>query len=171
MSRKKIHSINIAPNCCINVYRDAEWDEYVVKTVVDGKTVAEGFESDKQAALDTADASAKWATQRCGKKLTEKRPTPKMLTSGEEDFIDFLENTLIPDLKESGYELTAESFEEGIEYLSQVMKGKATKHVATYIYWLKDTLIPDLRTSGMTLTADDFQRLRRIIIKYAVYRS
>lgn len=172
MSRKKIHSISIAPNCCINVYRDAEWDEYVVKTVVDGKTVAEGFESDKQSALDTAEASAEWALGRCGKGLSEVKRAPKMLTTGEEDFIYFLQNTLIPDLKESGYDYTATDLEDGIQYLGQVVNGKGSQaKIGGFVAYLKDTLIPDLKEGGRVETAKDFTRLKNLIVKYAVYRS
>ena len=38
---------------------------------------------------------------------------------GTQDFINFIERRLIPDLKSSGYTATAGDFEEGIGYLKQ----------------------------------------------------
>lgn len=38
-----------------------------------------------------------------------------------EEFIGFLEGTLIPDLKESGRECTAEDFEKAVNFMRQLM--------------------------------------------------
>ena len=67
-----------------------------------------------------------------------------------EEFIDFLEGTLIPDLKESGSEFTAEDFEKLVGML------RSGKKDAQFINFLKKTLIPDLKKSGMVETAKDF---------------
>jgi len=68
----------------------------------------------------------------------------------KEDFIAFLEETLIPDLKESGNEFTAEDFESLVEML------KTGKKDAKFINFLKTTLIPDLKKGGRVETAADF---------------
>lgn len=37
-----------------------------------------------------------------------------------DDFVDFLENTLIPDLYESGRDATAEDFETAVKFIKQL---------------------------------------------------
>jgi len=68
-----------------------------------------------------------------------------------EDYIDFLEGTLIPDLRESGSDFTADDFETVIKML------KNSARDAKFELYLKDTLIPDLRESGKDFTAEDFE--------------
>jgi len=46
-------------------------------------------------------------------------PKIKARFDSKEDFINFLENTLIPDLKASGTDATAEDFEEAIYWMNQ----------------------------------------------------
>ena len=60
MARRKIHSIPAGRGRVINVYRDSEWDEFVVQTVISGKVVGGkdggGYHtSDKDDALSTAE--------------------------------------------------------------------------------------------------------------------
>jgi len=66
-------------------------------------------------------------------------------------FIDFLQHTLIPDLRRSGLVETAKDFVKIVRYIK---KGKAPQG---YIDWLNYTLIPDLRDSGYDATADEFE--------------
>lgn len=63
MALRKIHTIRVGTRCAVNVYRDPEWDQFVVKSVVNGKTVGgkEGggyFTDDKEDAFGTAEAEA-----------------------------------------------------------------------------------------------------------------
>lgn len=61
MARKKIHEIPVGP-CSVRVYRDSEFGEYVVKTLIKGKTVGgKGggyFTNDKADAYTTARVEA-----------------------------------------------------------------------------------------------------------------
>lgn len=54
---KRIHSTRVG-HCHVNIYRNAEYDEFVVKTVVGGRVIGgkDGgyFTGDKQDARDTA---------------------------------------------------------------------------------------------------------------------
>jgi hypothetical protein len=81
------------------------------------------------------------------------------LTKARREYVEFLDNTLIPDLKESGYEATAEDFEECSRLI------RAGKKDAGFADWLSRTLIPDLKASGRIYTAQDFQRCVRFIRK------
>ena len=68
-----------------------------------------------------------------------------------EDFADFLSNILVPDLKDSGMDATAEDF----EYLVQLLDtGQWDEDFAVF---LEGTLIPDLKESGTEATAEDFE--------------
>jgi hypothetical protein len=60
MARRKIHGIRVG-KCAVNIYRDSEWDEYLVQSVVKGKVVGgkEGggyFTDDKEDAFGAAEA-------------------------------------------------------------------------------------------------------------------
>lgn len=79
------------------------------------------------------------------------------LTKARRDFADYLERTLIPDLKESGLEATAEDFEECVGLIRSGQKDPA------FADWLSSTLIPDLKESGRIYTAQDFQKCVRFI--------
>lgn len=63
MALKKIHETPIGSKCAVRIYRNYEWDEYVVKSVVNGKVQGgkDGgyFTSDKADAHGTAAAEAK----------------------------------------------------------------------------------------------------------------
>ncbi len=68
MARRKIRTIAVGP-CAVNIYRDPEYDEYVVRTVVKGKVVGgkEGggyFTSDKDDAFATAKTLEAWLRKR-----------------------------------------------------------------------------------------------------------
>jgi hypothetical protein len=71
------------------------------------------------------------------------------------EFIEYLDTTLIPDLKDSGRNATAEDFETATKLLNgKKVKGWSKKSFKAY---LQSTLIPDLRESGYDSTADDFE--------------
>lgn len=77
-------------------------------------------------------------------------------------FADYLNNTLIPDLEDSGKEATAEDFEQGVDHLEYLIdKGKIlnVKGLKNLISFLKGTLIPDLKDFGSKATAKDFEEL------------
>ena len=58
MALRKLRGIRVSPVCVVNIYRNTEHDEYVVKSFVRGRLQGgEGggyFASDKQDARDTA---------------------------------------------------------------------------------------------------------------------
>jgi len=68
-----------------------------------------------------------------------------------EDFADFLSNILVPDLKDSGMDATAEDF----EYLVQLLDTGQWDE--DFVSFLEETLIPDLKESGTEATAEDFE--------------
>lgn len=58
MAQRKIHATRVSKRCAVNIYWSAEWNEYVVKQIVDGR-IQSGpgsgyFTTDKQDARDTA---------------------------------------------------------------------------------------------------------------------
>lgn len=67
-AKRKIGTTRVGP-CEVNVYRDSEWGEYVVKTVVRGRPIGTGYHTtDKGDARDTAAAQARWLARHpdCG---------------------------------------------------------------------------------------------------------
>jgi len=74
-------------------------------------------------------------------------------------FITYLEETLIPDLKEMGRTKTAEDFEAAIGYI----KSPGARGAGKFVVYLNNTLIPDLKEAGMTSTAKDFGTAIRLI--------
>jgi hypothetical protein len=62
MAAKKIHETAVGAKCAVRIYRNAEWDEYIVKSIVNGKVQGgkDGgyFTSDKADAHGTAAAEA-----------------------------------------------------------------------------------------------------------------
>lgn len=67
------------------------------------------------------------------------------LTEAAEDEVRWLKHTLIPDLKESGYEATAESFEDAVQLIESLM-GEVWDHALQ-----KEMLWPDKPVSRMTV--------------------
>lgn len=73
-------------------------------------------------------------------------------------FIYYLEDTLIPDLKESGRTATAEDFETLVKLLRAPTKAPGPwKSTVEFVQYLEETLVPDLYQSDHTFTAKDFQ--------------
>jgi hypothetical protein len=68
MALKKIHETPVGAKCAVRIYRNYEWDEYIVKSIINGKVVGgkDGgyFTSDKTDAYGSAAAEA----QRLGKR-------------------------------------------------------------------------------------------------------
>ena len=68
MALKKIHETPVGTKCAVRIYRNYEYNEYVVKAIVNGKV--EGgkdggsFETDKADAYGTARAVADWLRKR-----------------------------------------------------------------------------------------------------------
>jgi hypothetical protein len=68
MALKKIHETPVGTKCAVRIYRNYEYNEYVVKAIVNGKV--EGgkdggsFTSDKADAYGTARAVADWLRKR-----------------------------------------------------------------------------------------------------------
>jgi hypothetical protein len=70
MALKKIHETPVGASCAVRIYRNPEFDEYVVKTVVGGKVQGgkDGgyFTSDKADARSTAAHEVRRLRQRPG---------------------------------------------------------------------------------------------------------
>lgn len=78
--------------------------------------------------------------------------------ASKQKLINFLEGTLIPDLKESGSDAMAEDFETGIAYLRGAHgKQGMFEDVDHYMDFLEGTLIPDLYESGRDAMAEDYE--------------
>jgi hypothetical protein len=62
MALKKIHETPVGTKCAVRIYRNYEWDEYIVKSIVNGKVQGgkDGgyFTSDKADAYGSATAEA-----------------------------------------------------------------------------------------------------------------
>lgn len=71
-----------------------------------------------------------------------------------ENFIRFLEQTLIPDLKESGDKFMARDFEHAIKFMNGAKRvsGKTRKQFIEYMEGLEK----DIREGGREFTADDY---------------
>jgi hypothetical protein len=96
------------------------------------------------------------------------------LTKAEKDFIVFLEQTLIPDLKESDNVGYVEDFEVGLDFIEAYEEdgrfgtGKRYRRdagVEDYLDYLHNTIIPDTiesrgKDSG---TARDLKRMAKMI--------
>lgn len=83
------------------------------------------------------------------------------LHTSEAEYLDYLKNTLIPDLKDSGSEATAEDFEEIVKNL------EAKTYDEEFVDYLENTLIPDLWDSGKGATAEDFEQGVYFMEEYA----
>jgi len=89
-----------------------------------------------------------------GKKFTHGGLLKK--EAGKEDYIKYLKETYIPDLRESGKDATADDFETMIDFI----EGKEKSHgytPETFRSFLESTLIPDLKESGDDATIEDFE--------------
>jgi len=73
MAQKKIHSTRVG-SCAVNIYRDAEWDEYIVKTVVNGRV--EGGKEGGYHTSEKADArgTAAFQVQRLRRRPACRKP-------------------------------------------------------------------------------------------------
>lgn len=92
---------------------------------------------------------AKYGRVKPKKESKAKKPR----SDSAEDFTQYLEETLIPDTRESGREFTAEDYETCVEYI----KGEKVSGKKEFVDYLKNTLIPDLRESKRDGSADDFE--------------
>lgn len=100
--------------------------------------------------------------QKYGEKKTVGEGRATGLSPDAKNYLEFLKDTLIPDLKEAGKEATAKDF----GYIVHVIeKGKLPAEVKEYgwetvsdfIGYLEDTLIPDLKEAGQKATAGSFE--------------
>lgn len=90
--------------------------------------------------------------------VDEKKVNEIVLTeASKDDFIRYLEDTLIPDLEDSQSKDTARDFKEVVARLkdddSFEYEHDSKEELVQY---LKGTLIPDLKDSGKEATAEDF---------------
>ena len=75
-----------------------------------------------------------------------------------EDFIRFLQTTLIPDLKASQSIATAEDFETLIQFMNGKKNVGEFGSKTEFEQYLENVLIPDLEEGGKSATADDFEK-------------
>jgi hypothetical protein len=91
----------------------------------------------------------------------------KISSTAKADYLEYLADTLIPDLKESGSEETAKDFEVLADIIktSQMPDGAddTWANINEFREYLEKTLIPDLEESGRTATAEDFKEGIRYI--------
>jgi len=74
-----------------------------------------------------------------------------------EGFVSYLEQTLIPDLRESGADATADDFARCVELI------RDNETDPEFVGFLTNTLIPDLEESGHEFTAEDFETCVRYL--------
>ena len=72
-------------------------------------------------------------------------------------FIKYLQDTLIPDLKDAGSTEIAKDFETLIKFMKGAKKADGFEDKQRFLNYLEGTLIPDLRDAGRHGTADDFE--------------
>lgn len=60
MANKLLRTTRVSPKCSVKIYRDSEYDVFVVKTLVNGKVRGTTEEGDKSAARGTAAHEARW---------------------------------------------------------------------------------------------------------------
>ncbi|MBF0556375.1 MAG: hypothetical protein HQK96_17800 [Nitrospirae bacterium] len=99
-----------------------------------------------------------------GAKTFREAAKRKSASTAKGDYIEYLNDTLIPDLKENGSTATAEDFAILMHILKTGAippKGENDESewatVEDFRKYLEETLIPDLKESGRTATADDFE--------------
>lgn len=83
----------------------------------------------------------------------------KTNSTAKTDYLDYLADTLIPDLKDAGSEETAKDFEvlAAVIQTGQLPDDDTWANVEEFREYLEKTLIPDLEESGRTATVDDFR--------------
>lgn len=59
MAKRKIHQTRVG-SCTVQIYRDTDFDEYIIKTTIPKRTKMTAFETDKAAARSTAAAQIRW---------------------------------------------------------------------------------------------------------------
>jgi hypothetical protein len=74
-----------------------------------------------------------------------------------DEYLNYLKNTYIPDLKESGKEATAEDFEAMVAFIEGAESYGDWENKEEFISFLKNTLIPDLKISEDIFTVEDFE--------------
>ena len=77
----------------------------------------------------------------------------KHFFQNDEDYLDYLNETLIPDLEEGGHTNLVDDFKQLAGMINFGYYDADSKDFARF---LKGTLIPDLRESGRGYMADDF---------------
>ena len=91
----------------------------------------------------------------------------RSLTRSAKAHVDYLRGRLIPDLRESGRDATADDFvtcTENIDrLLAQRLPRRASAATKRHVAFLTDTLIPDLKESGYEFTAQDFEKCVSLI--------
>jgi hypothetical protein len=79
-------------------------------------------------------------------------------------FVDFLKKRLIPDLRESGMDATANDYQRGISLYRDKKGVLPITSSMNYLKYLRETLIPDLKASGSDSTAADFERMYKMVL-------
>ena len=79
-------------------------------------------------------------------------------------FVEFLKKRLIPDLRESGMDATADDYQRGISLYRDKKGVLPITSSMNYLKYLRETLIPDLKASGSDSTAADFERMYKMVL-------
>lgn len=90
------------------------------------------------------------------------------MASARERFIEFLTETLIPDLEEAGYEGTPQDFRTAVKFMDNPRGRHDGYTMHGFIDFLEGTLIPDLYESGMTATAEDFETAVKVMLGHRI---
>lgn len=109
-NRRLLHTVKLGADS-VRIYRDRDWDCYVVRVRVLGGD-SECEESSLEAARGTAAAQVRYV-----------RRTQRTMRDAREH-MRFLESTLIPDLHDSGTHATAEDFERCCMLMRALMEMK-----------------------------------------------
>ena len=137
---------------------DTDNNEFIVKE--------KGSRNDSRTSYHTDDLDDAVSTAKAmAKELGIKGEKPVKLSRSDQRFVDFLEETLIPDFKESGSEGYVDDFETAVKYIKDPHRGKVSHwdSAEDFIYYLRETIGPDTAESGKDATADDLFEAADII--------
>lgn len=99
------------------------------------------------------------------KQVIQQMAKPYADAEYRQQFIDYLEHTLIPDLYDSGRDATAEEFETGVRLLKNAPEDNEQigHEINDWVLWLQQAWIPDLYRSKTDETAKDVETMIRFL--------
>lgn len=113
-----------------------------------------------------ADSAREWPYKSKPIRLNPREIDPNLAYKKEYGwtFVDFLKKRLIPDLRESGMDATADDYQRGISLYRDKKGVLPITSFMNYLKYLRETLIPDLKASGSESTAADFERMYKMVL-------